>query len=203
MKKHLHSLFCLFALASGLMLTAQAAPVIGQPAPAFTLNDSTGKSHQLADFKGKTVVLEWTNYDCPFVMKHYSGGAMQKLQAEFTAKGVIWLSICSSAPGKQGNFDSATIEKRRLESKAVPTAYLIDADGKVGKAYEAKTTPHMFVINPEGKLIYMGAIDSIKSVDSADVAKATNYVSQALNEALSGKPVSVAETKSYGCGVKY
>jgi len=197
------TLACACALLTlGSALTTQAAEV-GKPAPAFTLTDTNGKSHNLADFKGKTVVLEWINHGCPFVVKHYSGGHMQALQKEYTGKGIVWLSICSSAPGKQGHMSAADWNKTNTEKKASPTAVLLDDDGKVGTLYGAKTTPHMYVINAEGTLVYAGAIDSIKSTSSDDVPKATNHVKVALDEILAGKPVTTATTAPYGCSVKY
>ena len=183
--------------------TALAAPQTGQPAPDFTLTDSNGKSHKLSDFKGKFVVLEWLNHGCPFVQKHYDGGNMQGLQKEYTGKDVVWLSIVSSAPGKQGNMSPEETNKTKEEKGSAATAILMDADGTVGKLYDAKVTPELYVINPEGVLIYMGAIDDKKSVDAADVAGAKNYVKQALDEAMAGKPVSEPSTAAYGCSVKY
>ncbi len=183
--------------------TAVAAPQIGQPAPEFTLTDSNGQSHNLSDFKGKFVVLEWLNHGCPFVQKHYDGGNMQGLQKEYTGKDVVWLSIVSSAPGKQGHMSAEETNKAKEEKGAAATAVLIDEDGTVGKLYDAKVTPELYVINPEGTLVYMGAIDDKKSVDAADVAGAKNYVKQALEEALAGKPVSEPVTEAYGCSVKY
>jgi peroxiredoxin len=183
--------------------TAVAAPQIGQPAPEFTLTDSNGQSHNLSDFKGKFVVLEWLNHGCPFVKKHYDGGNMQGLQKEYTGKDVVWLSIASSAPGKQGNMSPEETNKTKEEKGAAPTAVLIDEDGTVGKLYDAKVTPELFVINPEGTLIYAGAIDDKKSVDAADVAGARNYVKQALDEAMAANPVSTPQTEAYGCSVKY
>lgn len=176
---------------------------IDKKAPNFTLTDSKGNAHSLADFKGKYVVLEWINFDCPFVKKHYDGDNMQNIQKEYAAKGVVWLAICSSAPEKQGHFDNAEINKRIADHKANMTAYLIDEDGKVGKMYDAKTTPHMYVINPDGILIYAGAIDSIKSTDKEDIPKSENYVKSALDAAMSGKPVATKTTPPYGCSVKY
>jgi len=186
-----------------IMGTALAEPHTGEPAPEFTLTDSNGQSHKLSDFKGKFVVLEWLNHGCPFVVKHYGSGNMQKLQKEFTGKDVVWLSIASSAPGKQGNMTPAEANVAKEEKGSAATAVLLDADGTVGRLYNAKVTPHMFVINSEGTLIYMGAIDSVKSPDPADVANAKNYVKQALDEAMAGKPVSEPTTTPYGCGVKY
>jgi hypothetical protein len=183
--------------------TAFAAPQVGQPAPGFTLTDSTGQSHNLSDFQGKFVVLEWLNHGCPFVKKHYDGGNMQSLQKEYTGQDVVWLSIVSSAPGKQGHMSPEETNQAKEEKGAAPTAVLIDEDGTVGKLYAAKVTPELFVINPEGTLIYAGAIDDKKSVDAADIEGATNYVKQALDEALAGNPVSTPQTEAYGCSVKY
>ena len=183
--------------------TAVAAPQVGQPAPEFTLTDSNGKSHKLSDFKGKFVVLEWLNHGCPFVKKHYDGGNMQGLQKEYTGKDVVWLSIVSSAPGKEGHMSPEETNKAKEEKGSAATAILIDEDGTVGKLYDAKVTPELFVINAEGTLIYAGAIDDKKSVDAADVAGARNYIKQALDEALAGKPVSEPTTAAYGCSVKY
>ena len=176
---------------------------VDQPAPNFTLLDNNGKKYSLSDFKGKYVVLEWVNFDCPFVRKHYNSGNMQSLQRTYTEKGVVWLSICSSAPGKQGYFEGEQLNERIKKVKASPTAYLVDADGTVGKTYEAKTTPHMYVINPEGVLIYAGGIDNIPSTDIDDIGKATNYVQNVMDAALAGKTVPVKATRSYGCSVKY
>ena len=181
----------------------ETAPRPGAMAPDFTLTDAAGKSHTLSSYKGKWVVLEWVNYDCPFVKKHYGSGNMQKLQKAALDKGAVWLSINSSAPGKQGHFEGAALTKRIAEAKAVPAAYLIDADGKVGKEYKAKTTPAMFVIGPDGKVVYAGAIDDKASTDEEDVATAKNYVTAALDAGMAGKVVQTASTQSYGCGVKY
>jgi peroxiredoxin len=180
----------LFAALALMSFAAGAAPMLGQPAPDFTLGGADGKTYSLSGFKGKYVVLEWTNHECPFVRKHYESGNMQAQQKELTAKGVAWLSIVSSAPGKQGNVDAA---------KAIE---LTRARG-VARKYEAKTTPHMFVIAPSGALIYMGGIDSVATADPDDIAKATPYVKVALAEAMSGKPVTNASTRPYGCSVKY
>lgn len=188
------------ALAAG---TSLAAPEVGQPAPAFTLTDSNGQSHNLADFKGKFVVLEWLNHGCPFVKKHYDSNNMQKLQKEYTSKDVVWLSIVSSAPGKQGHMSPAETNQAKEEKGSAATAVLLDEDGTVGQLYGAKVTPELYVINPEGNLIYAGAIDDKKSVDPADVEGAANYVKRALDEALAGQPVSTPRTEPYGCSVKY
>lgn len=183
--------------------TAVATPQVGQPAPEFTLTDSNGQSHNLSDFKGKFVVLEWLNHGCPFVVKHYESGNMQNLQKEYTGKDVVWLSIVSSAPGKQGHMSPEETNKAKAEKGSAATAVLLDEDGTVGKLYDAKVTPELYVINPAGVLVYAGAIDDKKSTDPADVAGAKNYVKQALDEAMAGKPVSEPSTTAYGCSVKY
>ncbi len=180
-----------------------AAAVVGEPAPAFTLADTNGQTHSLADLKGKTVVLEWWNYECPFVGKHYGSGNMQKLQKEWTAKGVVWLTVSSSAPGKQGYVDATKANAWMKEKGAAPSAVLLDHDGKVGRAYGAKTTPHMFVIDLTGKVVYAGGIDDKPSTDQADIATAKNFVSAALAEVTAGKRVTMAISQAYGCSVKY
>jgi peroxiredoxin len=182
---------------------ATAAPRIGEPAPAFSLSGADGKTHALADYKGKHVVLEWTNHECPYVKKHYGSGNMQGLQKEFTGKGVTWLSVITGAKGKQGVVDAAKAKELTTSRGAAPTAVLFDPTGDTGRAYGAKTTPHMYIINPEGKLIYANGIDSIASNDADDIPEATPYVKVALNESLAGKPVSTPVTKPYGCSVKY
>ena len=178
-------------------------PALGEPAPLFELNDLDGRPVSLASFKGKYVVLEWTNYDCPFVKKHYSSGNMQSLQQKNVADGVIWLVINSSAPGKQGNYAPEKWKELAAERKSAPTAILLDPDGRVGKLYMAKTTPEMFVIDPEGKVLFMGALDDRATTDVKDIEGAVNYVQLALREARAGYPVSVPISKSYGCSVKY
>ena len=175
----------------------------GQSAPDFSLPDPQGENHSLTDYRGKYVVLEWLNHDCPFVRKHYDSGNMQNLQKTYTAKDIVWLSLNSSAPGKQGHFSPDTCIELTKKKGASPTLILLDPDGKVGKLYSAQTTPHMYVINPEGKLIYQGAIDNTSSVDPDDIPKSKNYVRAALDEALNGKSVTESTTKSYGCSVKY
>ncbi len=190
------------------MLLAGVSPLgaqvgIEEYAPPFRLISTEGKLCQLADYPGKFVVLEWFNHDCPFVKKHYGSGNMQALQKEFTGQGVIWLSICSSAPGKQGNYPPPKQAELAKEKGAMATAILLDAKGVVGRQYGAKTTPHMFVISPEGKVIYQGAIDDQPSTDPADIPKAVNYVKNALDAALAGKDVEVKSTAPYGCSVKY
>lgn len=200
--------FALLAALCGAALLAAPRPaaadaVVGQAAPAFTLTGTDGKTYALESFQGKYVVLEWLNHDCPFVKKHYGSGNMQKLQKKYTAQGVVWLSINSSAPGKQGNYPPDEANALTAEKKASPSAVLLDPDGTVGRAYGAKTTPHMFVIDPQGTLLYAGGIDDKPSTDPADVASARNHVDQALTEALAGKTVTVATSTPYGCSVKY
>lgn len=182
---------------------ATASVAIDQPAPDFALKDINGKEHKLSDFRGKYVVLEWVNYDCPFVKKHYSSGNMQKLQSTYVKKDVVWLSICSSAPGKQGHFPIADLKKRMETERAVPTAYLLDESGSAGKLYNAKTTPHMFVVDPKGILRYAGAIDDTPSTKSSDIAASTNYVSSSLDALMAGKSVATKSSTPYGCSVKY
>lgn len=195
----------LAGIAAGLLIaaTALAGPTVGQPAPAFTAVDSHGKTVSLADFKGRPVVLEWSNDGCPFVQKHYKSGNMQALQKAYTARNVAWLTVLSSAPGKQGHVDGAGADRLSSERGAVPTAVLLDASGALGKRYDAKTTPHLFVIDGNGVLAYAGAIDSIPSADAEDVAKATPYLQQALDAVLAGKPVAQPATPPYGCSIKY
>ncbi|MEI8294156.1 MAG: thioredoxin family protein [bacterium] len=188
-------------LAASTWLHADAE--IGKLAPDFTLPSCESQNVSLSDYKGKIVVLEWTNHGCPFVAKHYNSGNMQKLQTDATAKGVIWLSICSSAPGKQGHATPSEAQKSCVENKSAATAYLIDESGVTGRAYGAKRTPEMFVINADGIVVYHGAIDDIKSVDPADIAKAKNFIAVAIQETLDGKPVTVPETEAYGCSIKY
>jgi peroxiredoxin len=182
---------------------ALAEVKIGGPAPAFTGTDSKGATHALSALKGKTVVLEWTNDGCPYVAKHYGSGNMQALQREAKAKGVVWLSVVSSAPGKQGHVVGLEADKLTAERKAEPAAVLLDPDGKIGRAYGARTTPHMYVVAPDGTLAYMGAIDDKPTANPADVPTARNYVREALAAVTAGKPVAVAATRAYGCSVKY
>jgi peroxiredoxin len=184
-------------------LCATEAPKVGASAPNFSLPAADGKTHSLGDFKGKYVVLEWFNPGCPFVQKHYTSDNMQQLQKQFTGKDVVWLTIDSSAPGAQGYLTPEEAKKQMSEWKMSPTAFLLDPKGKVGHEYHATNTPHMFIVDPEGKLIYEGAIDSKASTDPDDIKSSTNYVKAALEEAMAGKPVSNAQTKAYGCSVKY
>jgi peroxiredoxin len=178
-------------------------PPIGSAAPDFSLTDAKGKTHSLAQYKGKYVVLEWFNPECPFVKKHYGSGNMQKLQEEYTSKGVAWLTIDSNAPGTEGNLSADTASKVTTGWKTQQTALLLDPEGKAGRAYGAKNTPNMVVINPEGKIVYEGAIDSKATPNPADIPNSTNYVKVALDESLAGKPVTTSTTKPYGCSVKY
>ncbi len=203
MKVQLLSTLAIAAAAALPMTSVQAAVEIGKPAPEFTLKDTNGTEHSLSDFKGKIVVLEWLNHNCPFVKKHYSGGNMQGMQEKYTGKDVVWLSINSANP-EHNDYKSAE-ESNKLTEKhgAKPTAIILDEDGKVGKMYGAKTTPHMYVIDKEGKLAYMGAIDSKKSTNADDIAGATNYVAAAVDALLEGKAIETASTQPYGCGVKY
>ncbi len=175
----------------------------GDAAPDFTVADSNGKMHKLSDYKGKFVVLEWHNQGCPYVKKHYGSGNMQRLQKEWTAKGVVWLTIISSAPGKQGFVSAQEQNAYFKQANASPTASLLDPSGDVGRLYSAKTTPHMFVIDPKGTVVYNGAIDDKPTADPNDLAGSSNYVTTALSEATSGKSVSTPATKPYGCTVKY
>jgi peroxiredoxin len=188
------------ALAGG---PALAAASIGQPAPAFTVVDTSGKPVSLADFKGRHVVLEWVNPGCPFVQKHYDSGNMPATQKEATAKGAVWLSINTTAKDAGDYMQPAELQGWMKSKSGVPTATLMDSDSKVGRAYGARTTPHMYIVDPQGKLVYAGAIDSKPTANQADIKTATNYVTQALGEAMAGKAVSRATTQAYGCSVKY
>ncbi|WP_245941965.1 redoxin domain-containing protein [Sphingomonas gilva] len=193
--------FAAAAIAIAAPLVAQQ--VTGQPARDFKLTDMNGKTVQLSQFKGKTVVLEWHNGGCPFVQKHYNSGNMQKTQGAAVGQGAVWLTINSGAPGNQGHM---TLEQTRAfmqSSGSKASNYLLDPEGIVGKGYDAKTTPHMYVINPEGVLVYQGGIDDKPTADAADIAAARNHVLAALAEMKAGKPVSVAESRPYGCSVKY
>lgn len=196
------SLCAAIAISAVLSLPAWAARV-GEKAPDFGATDSNGVEHTLSQYAGKYVVLEWHNNGCPYVRKQYNSGNMQKLQKEWTARGVVWLTVISSAPGMQG-YVTADEENAYLKQVgAAPTAALLDPSGKLGHLYDAKTSPHMFIIDPSGTLIYNGAIDDQPTPDPASIEGATNYVSQALTEAMAGKPVSVPTSRPYGCSVKY
>jgi peroxiredoxin len=190
----------LLALSAGLSF---AETEVGKAAPDFSLTDTNGKTHSVAELKGKYVVLEWYQPDCPFVRKHYRSGNMQGLQKEYTAKGVTWLSIDSSAPGEEGNYPAAKLNEIATQDSASRTALLLDPTGEVGRLYGAKTTPDMYVIDPKGILVYKGAIDNKRSTDLADVKTATNYVKNALDAAMTGKTVPTTATQPYGCSVKY
>lgn len=194
-----------FALlvACGVSVPAWAKVAVGEAAPDFSLTDSNGKTQTLSQYKGKVVVLEWNNPECPFVGKHYGGGNMQKQQADATAAGVVWLTINSGAAGKQGNLDAAGANAYIAKVGAKQTAYLFDPAGTAGRLYGARTTPHMYVIDAQGVLRYMGGIDSIASTDKEDLAKATQFVPQVLAELKAGKNVSVTTSQPYGCSVKY
>lgn len=198
----LKKLFCCLILAILPALPLQAAE-IGQTAPAFTVKDIDGKEQSPAQYKGKIVVLEWNNPRCPFVRKHYGSGNMQSLQEYALGKGVVWLTINSSAPGKEGYMDATAAKAKIAETGAHETAYILDPEGALGKLYGAKATPHMFVIDASGKLAYEGAIDNTPTPDPADVKTADNYVKDAINALLAGKKVAVAQTRAYGCSVKY
>jgi peroxiredoxin len=196
----------ILTILTSLIATAVFAfdpPPVGSTAPDFSLTDAAGKTHSLADYKGKYVVLEWFNPECPFVKKHYGGGNMQNLQKEFTSKGVAWLIIDSNAPGTEGNVSPEQAQKVTSAWKTHHTAFLLDTDGKIGRAYGAKNTPNMVIISPGGKIVYEGAIDSKATPNPADIPNSTNYVKAALDESLAGKAVSNPKTKPYGCSVKY
>ncbi len=194
----------ILTLAFALLTSAAFAEVApGDVAPGFSLTDIHGQKHSLSDYKGKYVVLEWNNPECPFVHKHYDSGNMQKLQQEARAKGVVWLTINSGAAGSQSDLSSEEIEKYLAAGHADPTAYLRDTDGTVGHLYDARNTPEMYIIGPDGKLVYKGAIDNRPTPDPADIAGATNYVRAALDESMAGKPVTVATSRPYGCHIQY
>ncbi len=194
------ALWCVVIL---LVQVPAFAARVGEAAPDFTGTDSNGQGHRLSDFKGKFVVLEWHNNGCPFTKKHYESGNMQRLQREWTSKGVVWLTVISSAPGTQGYVTGAEENTYLQKMKASPTAALLDPTGQIGHLYAARTTPHMIIIDPKGVLIYDGAIDDKPTSDQADIAGARNYVSLALTEATTGKQVSSQTTRPYGCSVKY
>lgn len=190
----------LFALTAGV-LSAAVSP--GTPAPGFTLTDTNGTSHNLSDFSGKWVVLEWFNPHCPFVEKFYGAGKMQELQGKYTQKGVVWLAVNSTNPNHKDYETPAALNQMIADKGIAATAILMDEDGKVGKAFGAKTTPHMYVINPQGQVVYAGAIDSIRSWKAEDIAKADNYVVAALEAGMAGQSVATATSQPYGCSVKY
>jgi peroxiredoxin len=192
-----------FLAITSFSLVASAQLHVGSPAPAFTATDSHGQTHSLSQYRGKYVVLEWHNQGCPYTRKHYVSGNMQNLQKEWTAKGVVWFTVISSAPGQQGYVTPPEENAYLDKMHAAPSAVLMDADGKVGHLYNAKTTPQMIVISPEGNVIYDGAIDDKPTPDVDDIRGADNYVNDALTAALAGKPIATPFTRSYGCSVKY
>jgi glutathione peroxidase-family protein len=202
MKRYFATILGFTFLLAALLSQAWAVR-IGERAPDFTATDSNGQTHKLSEYAGKFVVLEWHNRGCPYTQKHYTSGNMERLQREWTGRGVIWLTVISSAPGKQGYVSAADENSYVKEMKAAPTAVLLDSTGALGHLYDAKTTPQMIIINPQGVMIYDGAIDDKPTTDTADISGAKNYVQQALEEATAGKAVSVASTRPYGCSVKY
>jgi hypothetical protein len=183
--------------------TASADATIGEPAPNFTLQGTDGETYTLSDLQGKMVVLEWLNFGCPYVQKHYGSGNMQALQEKYTGQDVVWLSVVSSAEGKQGYYPPEEMNAKNAEHGGDQTAILMDTSGEVGRMYGARTTPHMYIVNPEGTLIYKGGIDDKPTTDEDDIATATNYVEMALDAALNGEEVPVTTTPPYGCSVKY
>lgn len=196
------NLFAPFLIAAAIAMPAAAATV-GQPAPQFTGTDANGQTHRLSDYAGKIVVLEWNNNQCPYVGKHYNSGNMQRLQTEATGQGVVWLSIVSSAPGNEGYVTAAEERAVLVQRGAHPTAAILDSNGAIGRAYGARNTPHMFVIDAQQHLAYQGAIDDRPTADAASLNGAHNYVREAVANLRAGKPVAVAETTPYGCSVKY
>jgi peroxiredoxin len=199
----MHQMLSAFTALAVIAAPAAAAPVVGQAAPNFRLADVNGKPVTLSDFRGKTVVLEWNNPGCPFVKKHYDSGNMQKAQAAAAKDGVVWLTINSGAPGKQGHMSGAEAKAFVAKAGAKPAAYLVDPRGVVGKAYDAKTTPHMYIVDKAGTLVYAGGIDDKPTANPADINGARNHVLAALSELKAGKAVSVASSRPYGCSVKY
>lgn len=195
--------FAVAAAAAALAGPAAAAPAIGQPAPAFQAVDADGKMRSLAEFRGRTVVLEWTNNGCPYVQKHYNSRNMQNLQKQATRDGVVWLTVISSAPDTQGHMTGPQAKAWKAKAGAASTAVLLDPKGTVGRAYEAKTTPHMYVVDKAGRLVYMGGIDDKPTADPASLKGAKNYVQAALADVKAGRAVAQAVTRPYGCSVKY
>lgn len=193
----------LLSLLAAISLTTHAAVNVGQPAPDFTGADSNGKQHSLSQYKGKTVVLEWTNHDCPYVKKHYNSGNMQALQKDATANGIVWLSIISSSPGKQGHVSGKQANELSASRNASPTAVILDESSEIGLLYGAKTTPHMYIVDKSGQLVYMGGIDNTPSKDEDDIPKSKNYVRTALDEMAAGQAIKESITRPYGCSVKY
>lgn len=202
-RRHFSQIAVSALLLASAPFAAHAAADINQPAPLFTAQTADGKAVDLAAYKGKVVVLEWTNDGCPFVAKHYDSGNIPKLQKEAAAKGVVWLQVVSSAPGEQGFVDASTAAKLNASRKAAPAATVVDPQGKVGKLYGAQTTPHIFIIDAQGQLVYKGGIDSIASTKQQDIEKAEPYVANAIKAVTSGQRVATPSTKPYGCSVKY
>jgi peroxiredoxin len=194
-----------FALA--MMATALTLPLWGarpgEPAPDFTATDTYGRTHRLSDYRGKFVVLEWQNRGCPYTRKHYETGNMQRLQKQWTARGVVWLTIISSAPGKQGYMTAEEANQYFAQMGAASTAVLLDPQGTIGHLYDARTTPEIYIIDPKGVLIYQGAIDDKPTTNPEDIKTARNYVDLVLSQALAGQPVTISATRPYGCSVKY
>jgi len=190
-------------LTAALAAPVQAAPEVGKPAPAFSGTDTKGRTWSLSDMKGTPVILEWTNHDCPYVRKHYGSGNMQALQREAADAGYVWLSVISSAPGKQGHVTAAEADELTASRDAAPTAVLLDEGGDIGRAYGAKTTPHMFVIDADGILVYMGGIDDRPTTDPGDIEGADNYVRMAMSDMAAGRSVGTPVSRPYGCSVKY
>ncbi len=204
--KKLSRKYALAALVTTLLFSAAkvfAAPELGSEAPQFTATDTNGNEVSSADLIGKTVVLEWTNHGCPYVQKHYGSGNMQALQNEATNDDIVWLSIISSAEGKQGSVNAQEANALTVDRKAAPSHVVLDPDGVIGRAYDARTTPHMYIIDANGKLAYMGGIDDIPTADPADIESAQNYVRTALSEIKNGQAVSTPTSRPYGCSVKY
>lgn len=204
MTNRIKSLLTAVAISAALFVGAQAAPTVGQPAPDFALRDIDGKPYKLSSLKGKTVVLEWVNPECPIVVKHYNkSGNIPKLQKEATSDGVVWLTINSGHEGAQGDYDPEEVKEWMQKINYAATAYLRDQSGKVGRMYDARTTPHMFIVDQEGTLVYAGGIDSIQSGNPKDIDKATNYVREALKDLKNGQAIRTATSRPYGCDVKY
>lgn len=201
--RHLSRLF----VAATILATIAAAPLlavrVGQPAPAFSATASNGQTYKLSDYRGKFVVLEWHNNGCPYTQKHYNSGNMQRLQKEWTAKGVVWFTVISSAQGEQGYMDAAQENEYLKKMNAAPTAALLDPTGQLGHMYDARTTPQMILIGPDGQLLYDGAIDDKPTENPSSISNAKNYIAAALSEAMAGKPVSTPASRPYGCSVKY
>ncbi len=191
-------------LTMALSLSAIAAPVIGEKAPDFEVVDTKGNTHQLSDFEGQVVVLEWTNHDCPFVRKHYGAGNMQDQQRMARDEhDVVWLTVISSSPGTQGHVSAEQADELTVSRNAEPAAVVLDEDGTMGRAYDARVTPHMYIIDDTSTLVYMGGIDSNPSADPNDIPEATQYVVEALNQMAAGEPIAEPITRPYGCTVKY